>query len=131
MPDEGTLDAITTAAPHGVQWRLTAPRRSGSKPEEAARRANCEPLLHAGVQIDGFREGLLLSKPVTVHRPLALVTTGNLDRRSFEIRFEPCNLAYDSDLGSQARLLQRSYEDASGPVDAERWARRPLWWRAI
>lgn len=131
VPDEGTLDAITTAAARGVQVRLTVPMRSDSKLVAAASRAYYEPLLDAGVEIYEFREGVLHSKLVTVDRTLALVTTANLDRRSFEINFEASTLVYDSDLASQVRLLQRSYEDASQRVDAERWSQRPLWRRAI
>ncbi len=53
-----------------------------------------------------------------------MVTTANLDRRSFELNFEVSLAIFDSDFASEIRFLQRSYIDDSTPVDPIRWRRR-------
>lgn len=131
VPDEGTLDAITTAAARGVRVTLTVPKHGDSALVGAASRSFYDTLLAAGVEIREYRKGVLHSKLITVDRSVALVTTANLDRRSFEINFEASTLVYDSDLASQVRLLQLTYMNASDRVDGKRWARRPLWRRAL
>ncbi|MFT7678259.1 MAG: cardiolipin synthase [Planctomycetota bacterium] len=131
VPDEGTLDAITTAAARGVKVTLTVPRRGDSRLVGAASRSFYETLLAAGVEIREYRKGVLHSKLITVDRSVALVTTANLDRRSFEINFEASTLIYDSDLASQVRLLQLTYMNAADLIDAQTWVRRPIWRRAL
>ena len=65
-----------------------------------------------------------IAKTVTLDRRLAVVTTANLDRRSFELNFEVSMVVYDTDFASQLRLLQKSYLDGSTPVDPAAWRRR-------
>ena len=83
-----------------------------------------------GAEIHEFTEGLLHAKTITVDRDFAMVTTANLDRRSFEINFELSTLVYDSDFASELRLLQKRYLEDCRKVDprdggrARRWPRR-------
>ena len=65
-----------------------------------------------------------LSRPVSACS-FALVTSANLDRRSFELNFEVSTLVYDSDFASNLRFLQRSYMADSRLVSAADWPRRP------
>jgi len=57
--------------------------------------------------------------------PLALVTTANLDRRSFELNFEVSLVVYDSDFASQLRFMQTSYLESSDLIDPATWRKRP------
>ena len=57
-------------------------------------------------------------------RSLALVTTANLDRRSFELNYEASLVVFDSDFASRLRFLQRGYIDASSSIDPRAWSRR-------
>ena len=59
-----------------------------------------------------------------VDRELAIVSTANIDRRSFELNFEVSLVVYDTDFASRLRLLQKNYIDDSIPVEPGRWARR-------
>ncbi len=68
--------------------------------------------------------GLLHAKTTTIDRRLAMVSTANLDRRSFELNFEVSMVVYDSDFASELRLLQKSYLDRSRPVEPLQWRRR-------
>ncbi len=130
VPDEGTLDALLTAAERGVRTVLVVPQRNDSLLVAAASRSLYQPLLESGVEIHEYTRGLLHAKTITVDRSLALVSTANLDRRSFELNYEASLVVYDSDFASRLRFLQRGYLDASEPIDPRRWARRG-WARKI
>ena len=62
---------------------------------------------------------------MTIDRDLALVSTANLDRRSFDLNFEVSVVVYDTDFASQLRFVQRSYIAESIAIDADVWSRRP------
>ncbi|UCD75866.1 MAG: cardiolipin synthase [Phycisphaerales bacterium] len=124
VPDEATVTALCAAARRGVETRLVVPGRNDSPIVAAASRSHYETLLEAGVTIHEFQDGLLHAKTMTIDRKLALITTSNLDRRSFELNFEVSMLVYDSDFASQMRFLQTAYVGRSRAVDGEAWARR-------
>ena len=124
VPDDGTLAAITTAAIRGVRTIIVVPARNDSPLVALASRSFYDTLLDAGAEVHEYTKGLLHAKTITVDRDFALVSTANLDRRSFEINFEISTLIYDSDFASQLRLLQMRYLEDCVPVDAARWAAR-------
>jgi cardiolipin synthase len=124
VPDEATVSALYTTARRGVESMLVVPARNDSPLVHAASRSYYEQLLDAGVQIHEYRHGLLHAKTVTLDRRLAVVTTANIDRRSFELNFEASLVVYDSDFASELRLLQKAYIDGSTPVSETAWKRR-------
>jgi len=124
VPDEGTRDALATAALRGVKTKLVVPARNDSFLVGAASRSYYEPLLAAGVEIHEYTKGLLHAKTITIDRDFAVVSTANLDRRSFELNSEASLAIFDSDLASRVRFLQQGYIDDSRAIDAARWARR-------
>jgi cardiolipin synthase len=134
VPDEATLIALRTAARRGVETTLIVPARNDSPLVAAASRSLYQPLLEAGVRIFEYEKGLLHAKTFTVDRNLALISTANLDRRSFELNFEASMMVYDSDFASELRFLQTSYLSDSRRVEPGRWRRRPwprrLWQNA-
>jgi cardiolipin synthase len=101
------------------------PKRNDSRLVGAASRSNYESLLESGVTIAEFRKGLLHAKTVTVDRTLAMVTTANLDRRSFELNFEVSLVVYDTDFASQLRFMQLAYLEDSSRLDPKAWYDRP------
>lgn len=124
VPDDGTLAALTTAAIRGVRTVIVVPARNDSPLVALASRSFYETLLDAGAEVHEFTSGLLHAKTITVDRDFAMVSTANLDRRSFEINFEISTLIYDSDFTSELRLLQMRYLEDCRRVDAARWAAR-------
>jgi len=124
VPDEATLTALCTAARRGVETFLVVPARNDSPLVAAASRSFYEPLLECGVRILEYHKGLLHAKTITIDRQLALVSTANLDRRSFELNFEVNLLVYDSDFASQLRYLQRSYMAHATRVEWSAWQNR-------
>ena len=125
VPDEGTQAAMTTAAMRGVCTVLVVPARNDSPLVSLASRSYYDSLLTAGVEIHEFTKGLLHAKTMTVDQDLALVSTANFDRRSFEINFELSTLIYDTDFASELRLLQKTYLEDCRRVDSVDWPHRP------
>lgn len=124
VPDESTLTAITTAAVRGVRTVVVVPARNDSPIVALASRSFYQPLLDAGAEVREYTRGLLHAKTITVDRDFALVSTANLDRRSFEINFEVTTLVYDSDFASHLRLLQMRYLEDCRVVDPASWSAR-------
>ena len=109
VPGESEVASLATAARRGVSVALVLPARNDSRLVGAISRSHYRELLDAGVEIHEYQKGLLHAKTLTVDRDLALVTTANFDRRSFELNFEISVLVYDSDFASRLRFLQKSY----------------------
>lgn len=135
VPDEATAMVLRTAARRGVHTTLILPARNDSPLVAAASRSLYEPLLEAGVHIREYSKGLLHAKTLTIDRNLGLVSSANLDRRSFELNFEVSMVVYNSDFTSQLRFLQQSYLDDCQSIDIIAWRRRSwstkLWQNAV
>jgi cardiolipin synthase len=126
VPDEATLLSLASAARRGVTTKLVVPRRNDSHLVALASRSFYDPLLDAGVDILEFRDGLLHAKTLTVDRRVGLISSANLDRRSFDLNFESGLVVFDDDFSSQLRFLQVGYVEASTPVSPAAWRRR-IW----
>lgn len=124
VPDEATTTALCTAARRGVATHLVVPARNDSPLVRIASRSYYEVLLDSGVKLHEFNPGLLHAKTITVDRDLAIVSTANLDRRSFELNFEVSVVVYDTDLASRLRFVQRSYMAHSNQISAKKWRER-------
>lgn len=126
VPDLSLVSTLEVAARRGTRVHLVLPRRNNSKLVALASRALYQRLLAAGVHVHEFRGGLLHTKTVTIDRRCAIVTSANLDRRSFEINFEAGAILYDDGVARELRALQQSYIDQSSPVHLAEWERRPI-----
>jgi cardiolipin synthase len=126
VPDEATSFALRGAARRGVETTLIVPARNDSPLVAAASRSHYEPLLTAGVRIFEYEAGLLHAKTISVDRSLAIMTTGNMDRRSVELNFEASLVVFDGDFASELRFMQTSYLARSRAVDLGRWNRRSI-----
>ncbi len=124
VPDPTMYSALCVAARRGVTVRLIVPRRNNSRLVALASRAGYGLLLESGVHIHEFTQGLLHAKTIAVDGKFAIITSSNLDRRSFELNFEATALVYDDAFARELRALQQSYIDASREVTLETWNRR-------
>jgi len=124
LPDSATIAALEVAARRGLRVTLIVPRANDSKLVALASRANYGRLLAAGVELWEHRHGFLHSKTISVDDELAIVTTANLDRRSYEINFETSIVVYDNVFATQLRRLQQSYIASSDRLDVNAWNQR-------
>jgi cardiolipin synthase len=126
VPDLPMQAALGVAARRGVATHLVLPRRNDSWLVQRASRGLYEELLACGVRIHEFTGGLLHAKTIVVDRMVSVVTSANLDRRSFELNFEMGVLLYDERLSERLRRLQQGYMDRSEEMDLVRWRLRPM-----
>ena len=126
VPDLAMQAAIAVAARRGVRVHLVVPRRNDSWLVQRASRAFYDELLDAGVTIHEFTGGLLHAKTLVVDRLVGVVTSANLDRRSFELNFEMGVLVFDAGFTARLRALQDAYIGRSSAIDPAEWSRRPL-----
>jgi cardiolipin synthase len=131
VPDLPMQAALAVAARRGVRVHLVVPRRNDSWLVQRASRAFYGELLQAGVTIHEFTGGLLHAKTMVVDGLASVVTSANLDRRSFEINFEMGVLVYDPTFCARLRSLQDTYMHRSVVVDRAAWEQRPLGQRLI
>ncbi len=124
VPDEPTHAALATAARRGVRTVLVVPKRNDSWLVEHASRHFFSRLLDAGVEIWEFKAGLLHAKTIVIDGQLSLMTSANLDRRSFDLNLELAVVLYDSNASAEIRRLQDGYMHDAVRIDRDRWAKR-------
>lgn len=131
IPDEATTAALDSAARRGVRTRLILPRRNNQLLVGWGSKSYYDDLLDAGVEIYEYLPGLLHTKAFTFDLGLGVVSTANLDRRSYELNEEVSLFIYDPAFARAYRAVQYRYLEDCEPVDAEafgrrRWPRRLL-----
>ncbi|MCE9618789.1 MAG: cardiolipin synthase [Planctomycetes bacterium] len=131
VPDYATLSALEVAARRGVRVHLVVPARNDSMFVRLASRSLYRGMLECGVRIHEFQKGLLHAKTVVIDRATSIVTSANLDRRSFEINFEVGILVFDKEFSGQLRYLQNQYMEQSSEVLMTKWDTRKWWDRLI
>lgn len=129
VPDEALLGALVSASLRGVDVTLVLPDVLDAPIVAAAGRSFYDDLLTAGVKILHHTDGLLHAKTATIDRRLGVITSANLDIRSFWLNFELSLFIYDSDFASTLRFLQMKYITESEPITLTSWVARPAWRR--
>jgi len=131
VPDEPMLAALMTAARRGVRTVLVVPERVDMKTVALASRKFFHRLLEAGVEIWQYRGGLLHAKTVVADGSTSMMTSANLDRRSFELNLEASLVIYDPAVSKRLRGVQQGYLDRASRISLEEWVRRPAWKRLV
>lgn len=124
VPDEGMLAALRSASLRGVEVVLIVPKRSDHRVTQAAGQSHYELLLDVGVRIYRYAGGLLHSKTLTIDGLFSIISSANLDVRSFLLNFELALLVYDSAFHDVVAALHEVYLRQSEPLLAEAWSRR-------
>lgn len=126
VPDEATKAALVNAALRGVKVTLVLPELLDMQVVAAASRSHYLDLLEAGITIMHHLDGLLHAKTATIDGELALVTSANLDMRSFWLNFEVSMFVYDDEFTGLLRQLQIKYIHESEHVHLDEWRNRPM-----
>lgn len=126
VPDEATRTALKIAAGCGVKVQLIIPERNDHRLVQAAGRSYYKELMQAGVRIAHYRKGLLHSKAFCVDRKMCVITSVNVDMRSFFVNFELSMFVYDEAFSREVRLMQERYLLDSVPVAMDEWCARPI-----
>lgn len=96
IPNNSIYDALKKAALSGKDVRLLFPGVSDSKFVNAASRSYYEELLACGARIYLYQKGFIHAKTIIADHNLAIVSTANVDFRSFEFNFEVGAVIYKS-----------------------------------
>ena len=89
VPDEGLLNAITTACHRGLHVELFVSEEGDQAIVYHAQRSYYEVLLRAGVKIWMYRKPYILhSKSMTIDDGFAIIGSSNMDMRSFGLNME-------------------------------------------
>jgi cardiolipin synthase len=131
VPDEPALASLLTAARRGVRTVLVVPEQNDSWLVKLASRKFYQRLLDAGVEIWHYRGGLLHAKTIVVDGKTSLMTSANLDRRSFELNLEASLVVYDGETSRRLRAVQERYLARSRRISAREWHARPAWKRLV
>lgn len=122
--DEPTLLALQIRAKAGVRVDVVAPERSNNRLVNLASRAQYEDLLGAGVNLHLHQDGLLHAKSLSVDGTIALIGSGNMDRRSFEVNYELSLLMAGGTVSEELVRLQHRYMRESRVLTSEEWSQR-------
>lgn len=109
VPDQPLDRALRAAARRGVDVTLILPERNDSLVVAGTSEGLWEGLLQAGVKLYLFAPGLLHSKLMTADGRMAMIGSGNLDRRSFELNYEVNMLILDEGNVAEIDARQDSY----------------------
>ena len=131
VPDEPALASLLTAARRGVRTVLVVPEQNDSWLVKLASRKFYQRLLDAGVEIWHYHGGLLHAKTIVVDGKTSLMTSANLDRRSFELNLEASLVVYDGETSRRLRAVQERYLARSRRISAREWHARPAWKRLV
>src|SRR5690606_22623017 len=121
---------LCISALSGVSVKLLVPGISESIIVNAAARFFYDELLDACVEIYLYKKGFIHSKTMVMDQSVSIVSTANMDYRSFDLNFEVNAVVYDTEIGSQ--LSQVFYEDLkdADKIDIVKWKDR-AWYKPL
>ena len=94
VPDEPLFAALELAAHMGCDVRIIVPEKSNHPLVDLASRSFLPDLMAAGVRFYYYQPGMLHAKLISIDRELAIVGSGNMDIRSFQLNFEIATFLY-------------------------------------
>jgi cardiolipin synthase len=127
VPDETILLALASAAQRGVEVTLIVSEIGDQFLVFHAQRSYYEELLQAGVQIHRYRAPVLLhSKFIIIDDDIGVISSSNMDIRSFELNLEITLICYDTGVTSDLERVTHEYLSNSNPLHLEAWQARPV-----
>jgi cardiolipin synthase len=126
VPDETIMLALTSAAQRGVDVTLIVSEIGDQFLVFHAQRSYYEQLLKAGVKIHLYRAPVLLhSKFIIMDDDIAVVSSSNMDIRSFELNLEITLVCYDTGVVSDLEQVASEYLGNSHALCLDVWQARP------
>ena len=127
VPDETILLALTSAAQRGVEVTLIVSEIGDQFLVFHAQRSYYDELLRAGVRIFLYQSPVILhSKFITIDDDMGVVSSSNMDIRSFELNLEITLVCYDTGVVNNLQKVAADYLCHSSELHLEDWQRRPL-----
>lgn len=126
IPDQAFIDAMKIAALSGIDVRLMVPGVSDSHFVNAVARSYYEDLMKAGITIYQYNKGFIHAKTLICDDSFSMVSTVNLDQRSFNLNFEMASFIYDKEFAQS--LKDSFFEDVKDciTIQLDDWENRPF-----
>ena len=124
IPNNSINDALKKAALSGKDVRLLVPQQADSKLITYASQSYYAELLECGVQIYEYNKGFIHAKTILADDNLAIVSTANLDFRSFELNFEFGAVIYGPALCAKMMAAFENDLRHSRKISLESWQNR-------
>ncbi len=109
IPSDAMMLALRLAVLRGVAVSLIIPKRSDHPLVDAAGSFYWEQLMHGGVYVYLYHEGMLHAKTLAVDDEFAIFGSANYDIRSFDLNFELNVLLQGVEAVAELRALQENY----------------------
>jgi cardiolipin synthase len=127
VPEENLLLALTSAAQRGVDVTLIVSETGDQFLVYHAQDSYYEELLKAGVQIYRYQAPVILhSKSISIDDDIAVISSSNMDIRSFQLNMEVTLVCYDTEVVADLREIEADYIRCSHPLQLDTWQSRPL-----
>lgn len=126
IPDEGLMQAITSARYRGLTVELYVSEKADQFMVHHAQRSYYEELLVAGVQIFAYPSPTILhAKFLIVDDWIGVVGSSNMDMRSFYLDYEVSLLGMGPGFAAGLSRVADSYRARSKEITLDEWRRRP------
>lgn len=128
VPDETILSAVKSAAYRGVEVTIINSEAIDQWLVGHAMRSFYKELLESGIKIYLYKKPTLLhSKHITIDDDIAVIGSSNMDIRSFELNLECVLVAYDKQVVSDLKKVQKQNLARSRQLNLSNWSKRGFW----
>jgi cardiolipin synthase len=131
VPDEPFLLGLQTAVVRGVDVHLIVSEPKDQLLSSLAQQSHYDALLEAGVKIHLYRPRFLHAKHLTIDTHVALISSINMDIRSFALNAEVGLIVYDPAVVAAVRRVQERYLADATTLTLAEWRRRPPHTRVV
>ena len=118
VPDDAMLSALVSAAMRGVDVRIIVPAKGDSKLVDLAARSYFPDMLDAGAHVYEYTPRFIHAKTFVIDDDVAIVSTANVDNRSFRLDFEVAGVIYGH--GVNTRLADAFTADLKSCTEVDR-----------
>lgn len=127
IPNNSIYDALKKAALSGKDVRLLVPGISDSHFVNAASESYYEELLACGVKIYRYEKGFIHAKTIIADDNLAIISTANMDFRSFEFNFEIGAVIYGERVCQELTEVFLNDLKHASIITLQDWEERSRW----
>ena len=126
VPDDSLLWSLRGAVGRGVKVSIVVPKKVDSFLTRHASNSYYDGLLHHGMKIYLYHDGLLHTKSIVADGEISMFGTVNLDMRSLWLNHEVSLFVYDKLFAKELEALQRTYIENSTCLDPQEWSKRSV-----
>lgn len=129
VPDDSIVDALQLASLRGVDVRIMLPQKPDHLLVYLSAFSYYAAMEKAGVKLYRYQPGFMHQKVMLVDDDVGVVSTANLDNRSFRLNFELSVLVADVDFAKEVKKMLTEDFERCRQVSRQDLAKRSLLFR--